>query len=274
MPSAGAPPLMFPFEKVTGAFFGDAQDRFFQPQVGSAEEELRLVRWSASILEALLLSACAFEDLPEGAPVPTDRFLQAFEHAVARTGIDVGRLARDLVGVFGQPPLPGSVTPPRVQQVVRVLRAALDLTPADDLYDRATSLHVPDEGHRIVTAVEGLRSYIRRHDGGQNDAVKLLARKYADSVLSIEEAAVLLQIPKHDVVHLFDELGAARPLSTFDPEARRRLLHAVRQDRKSMSGAVDFRTDRLVRDVLSSERIEGIDARPWISRGSSSASRD
>ena len=89
---------------------------------------------------------------------------------------------------------------------------------------------------------------------------------YADGRLSLDHAVDALQMHRADVVALFEEMGFTRSLDMIrlDADERTRLLAAIRKDRMQRSGAAVTSLDLAKRSVVATQRIEGVDARPWI----------
>lgn len=89
---------------------------------------------------------------------------------------------------------------------------------------------------------------------------------YADGRLSLDQAADALQMDRADVVALFEDSGFTRPIDVIrlTADERARLLAAIRKDRAQRSGAAIDSIDLAKRSVVTTQRIEGVDARPWI----------
>jgi hypothetical protein len=68
------------------------------------------------------------------------------------------------------------------------------------------------------------------------------------------------------VIFLLEENGFQRPLDVIrlSDEERAEILRKMRTDRLQRGGVPEYCKDLVDRDVIASERIEGVDARPWI----------
>jgi hypothetical protein len=93
-----------------------------------------------------------------------------------------------------------------------------------------------------------------------------VGRAYAEGRLSLNEAANLLSMPRPDAVAWLEENGHARDLKVIalTPEERERRLARIRVDRLERNGAPAASKQITTRDVIATQRIEGVDARPWL----------
>ena len=89
---------------------------------------------------------------------------------------------------------------------------------------------------------------------------------YAEGRASIDEVASMLARDVPDVVALLEERGYRRTIDELrlSDEERASRLAQIRDERISRQG--EPREDRSLaaRDTIASQRIEGIDARPWL----------
>jgi len=93
-------------------------------------------------------------------------------------------------------------------------------------------------------------------------------RAYAEGRLSIDEVAAVLGVVVCDAVALLQEQGFYRSVECLclrlSAESRREKLRAIREERLARAGEPRARPELIVRDVIASQRIEDIDARPWL----------
>lgn len=89
---------------------------------------------------------------------------------------------------------------------------------------------------------------------------------YARGLVSVGELATLLSVHPLDALALLDAAGIHRPIDRviLSPEQRAEILHRLRDDRLKRSGRFEPTAEAIWRDVVGSERIEGVDARRWL----------
>lgn len=90
---------------------------------------------------------------------------------------------------------------------------------------------------------------------------------YADGRLSVDEVAILLGITVPDAIAQLEEQGFRREVDDLrlNEAARRERLLAIRSERIARQGNhPEAKPDLVNRDVIASQRIEDIDARPWL----------
>ncbi len=145
---------------------------------------------------------------------------------------------------------------PRVRMVVDTIEVGILVRAAD-------ASGVRGWGHRLERAHEALRSFLRRHEPQRDERLAVAGRIYADGRISIDDAAALLGMKPWDVVAEFEARHFCRPAATIELSEgeRARLVGRLRQRR--LSGARPP-GDLVARDVIASQRIEGIDARTWV----------
>ncbi len=155
-----------------------------------------------------------------------------------------------------------------VATLVRFVRALLSFCPIELLKSISQSEGLPELGHRCWIAYEDLESFLWRNDPAQDAAAKVIGRAYAEGRLSLSEVAALLQMSSSDAVVFLETRGFCRSLETisFSDDERQRILAKVREDRLKRGGKPEG-TALVARSVIASQRIEGVDARPWIPRG-------
>lgn len=103
-------------------------------------------------------------------------------------------------------------------------------------------------------------------DVWMHQRLNVLGVKYALGERTVEELAEILQLPIADTVALLEEHGYSRPLAQIALTERTRsdLYARLREHRRTRSGKLSADPNRVARTVVASQRIEGIDARPWM----------
>lgn len=160
---------------------------------------------------------------------------------------------------------PGELPEDYLQRLARGIRSLLAACPIDELVKLGEDSGLPDQGHRCRLSYDWLSTFVRRHAPDMDPTKDIVGQAYAEGRLNIDETTSLLMIPVSDAVAWLEEHGYARDveLIKLDATERSKILARIRDDRIAGSRAVD---DRLaVRDVVATQRIEDIDARPWIS---------
>jgi hypothetical protein len=154
-----------------------------------------------------------------------------------------------------------------MQSVVRSSKAVLASCPIEQLEERAHGASLEPVGHRCRHAYDTLGALVRRNDESRDGARKVTARLYAEGRVTLSEVAELLQLPTPDAIVFLEEHGYARPLDVIrlSDDERAKRYAAMRADRRSRNGkAPDEARPLVVRNVVASQRIEGVDARPWV----------
>jgi hypothetical protein len=93
-----------------------------------------------------------------------------------------------------------------------------------------------------------------------------VVKPYIEGRLSLQEVANILGCDRSDAAAFLEEVGYCRSLETIEiPDAERvTMLARVRAEREKRAGQPQPERSRVVRDVIASQRIEGVEARPWI----------
>jgi len=152
-------------------------------------------------------------------------------------------------------------------RLVRLVHAVTASFPADAFYDLASGLALPQLGYRTRVACEALRSFVRRHDPQQREIVLVVGRHYQRGAIELDDVATLLGESRSDAIALLEEHGFGRTVETIrlPEEKRRECLAAIREDRLRRAGdPPPYSREVVRRSTIASERIEGVDARPWL----------
>jgi hypothetical protein len=155
---------------------------------------------------------------------------------------------------------------PERSLVVSAVNSILQACPLDALVDLATHLEMTEHGSRCQVAIDGLRYFTRRNDQWMHQRLKVVGVEYTLGQTSIEAVAQVLDLPIADTVALLEDHGYSRPLEQLAlTEASRSALYGqLREDRLRRSDKPEANPARVARVVVASQRIEGIDARPWV----------
>lgn len=237
---------------------------------GSREEAL--VNETASFLELLLAGSIAHEvaAAPGGFLTPDqegeEELVRLIEAWVGRSLIailsDAVRYLRIDVSKSGAKDwLP-------LTTVTRRVRSVLDACPIDEIEQCAATLGLEDWGHRARVAFDGLQAFLFRTDERCVEQLRIAGSAYARGHISVDEVATLLAVHPVDALAMLDQGGFHRSLELIEmgDDASAKVYERMRADRLSRPRAFEPSAEMVARDVVASERIEGVDARRWIPR--------
>lgn len=234
-----------------------------------------LVSGSASWLEFALAVAALTEAVHELAIPSLAEAVSRFDEIVARAS----KLAHQLVLplfeqnrglISSRGPLHASQAPAVALDVaVRGIKSFIALCPIEILERAGGRAGMQAASHRCTVAYEWLQGFVRRHGPEAARSSKLIGRAYAEARLSVDEAAVLLGLSPSDAVDYFEKHGFCRTPEVYKltDEQRGAMLADIRRDRLARGGQPRLSQSMVARDVIASERIEGVDARAWVRRG-------
>ncbi len=102
----------------------------------------------------------------------------------------------------------------------------------------------------------------------ESEQFRIAALAYANGSIELDVAAKRLGLDRANLVAAFECHGFSRPPATIelDPAHREALLARIRKERLARAGKASLDASLLVRDVVASQRIEGVDARRWLPR--------
>lgn len=243
--------------------------------VGSGGDFARLIEEMARGLEVVLASAAIAEvAIEEGAETvgdvdpTTDRFAEKAEALCGRDPREVfaehERWLKEAVrSATAAPPTPETRLTSMLALLLTGGRAFADLE-IDQFTHAAAHLGVRTWGHRLQQADDTLRSFLRRHEPHRDERLAAAGKLYAEGRISIDDAAGLLGMRPWDVVAEFESSHFCRPLAKISLSAAERtgLLERIRERR--LSGVGGPSNELVARDVIATQRIEGVDARPWV----------
>lgn len=234
-------------------------------------EEADIVTKSAVILELFWVAACVYEDAKRRGwaieSLSPEQLVELERYAKAMTRLDPPSVARDVEQHLGKPDL-RDASVPQFSGVLRAVRSMLVACPIDAIEMASVRLAMEPWGHRCRVAYDGVQAFVNRCDDGASERVNLVGRQYAEGSLTIQEVAQLLELHVVDAVVELEIKGFARAPSVISLEdtERERILARLREDRCSRNGVYEATREGIARDVVASERIEGVDARRWITR--------
>ncbi|MGH7582808.1 MAG: hypothetical protein ACREL5_06240 [Gemmatimonadales bacterium] len=230
------------------------------------------VRRSALFLELFWVSACIYESIQRNGlsldSVTAEQIAGFVQEAAQTTRLDVMSIMREAIEDL-QLVVPTKMPPaPAFAAMTRMIRSVIVACPISELESGAMKAGAENWGHRCRVAYDGIQAFLLRCDQGEKDRAGIVGRQYARGELTLEEVGRLLELHPVDAVALLEAMDYVRRVDTIrlaDVD-RSRLLERIRVDRLRRKGVVPVSREAIGRDVIASERIEGIDARRWISR--------
>ena len=180
------------------------------------------------------------------------------ERAHLIAGFDV-RPFLSSVGAASTLPVPASddLQLDRLREVFsRHVLASLAAFPAEEVKALTTQLDDAEMAHRIFQDAQKLAAIARRADDVWAHRLNDAGALFLEGRIEVADVARLWGRAPQEVAADFERLGFVRQVETIeldDVERRRRLAQVTRS-----SGAS---RERIARDVVASQRIEGIDAR-------------
>jgi hypothetical protein len=225
-----------------------------------------------TVLEILTLSAGWFEALHDLGIDTIAEALRRADEVDARLRawfrVDEQDFERRLEAMALAAPTDGmedSLATP-LAQVVRDCRVVLASCPIDAIERDARAEGLESRGHRCRVAYSMLQGFVRRHDPDLESKTRIIGLAYATGRLSLDEAAQLLSMSRPDAVFLLEECGYSRSEDTIAlaEDSRASILERIRADRFARAGVPVADEELELRGAISSERIEGVDARGWL----------
>jgi len=152
--------------------------------------------------------------------------------------------------------------------ILRTMKSILELCAIEHLEGIAASYALEGWGHRCRVAYDGIKAFVLRNDPTKKEQVAIAGRAYVRGALSLLDVATLLNLHSVDAVVLLEELGFAKAIEqiSLSDEDRERIYATMRRDRIQREARPNATPTAVARDVVASERIEGVDARRWIPR--------
>jgi hypothetical protein len=151
--------------------------------------------------------------------------------------------------------------------LLRVSSSALSSCDIKEIEEVAEPLGRQPLAHRCRLAIDWLHSFIFRRGAPQAAQIKAAGEAYAQGRLSVSEVASVIGASVEEALVLLERHGYFRPSNIRLPDKEREAkLARMRADRIERQGAPVLERSLVARDVISSHRIEELDARPWIPR--------
>jgi hypothetical protein len=232
------------------------------------EVELTL---SARILELNLALAALNEAVHEvGARTLAQTLAQidrVMEVAAGISRLDLGRVLQENAEVLPRSqPFANHADRPAgadMNLVVRHVRSLLGYCPIEHLEELAPQVGKPELGHRCRVAFDALAAFVRRNAKPQDHVTRTVGRAYTEGRLSLAEVCSVLGIGRADAIAFLESHGFCRNLDaiSLSEDERDEVLDNIRKAR--LSGP-ETAPDLADRDIIATQRIEGIDARPWV----------
>ncbi|MCC6782250.1 MAG: hypothetical protein IT457_05375 [Planctomycetes bacterium] len=140
--------------------------------------------------------------------------------------------------------------------------------PVKEVCDLARSMHLTENAHRIQSGAEQAQAIYNRLHAPASEQFHVAAVAYANGSIELDVAAKLLGLGRADLIAAFEAHGFSRSPAAIelDHAHRTAILARIRRERLERSGNAQPDPGLVVRDVIASQRIEGVDARRWLPR--------
>lgn len=163
----------------------------------------------------------------------------------------------------GKPELKTSL-PEMERGLVETVRLTVAAAPITDLLRWAEELNLPELRHRCKSSYERLQALFRRHTPEHDAKFATAGQAYAEGRVSLDEVSTVLGIPKWDASAWLEKHGYCRTLDglRLTDDARNARLAII--DRERTTATIGPSRNLVSRDVIATQRIEGVDARPWV----------
>ncbi|MBT9555931.1 MAG: hypothetical protein IV100_07880 [Myxococcales bacterium] len=254
-----------------------------QECVDALTNELRSVREltiqqieiALDFVELTLFTGVVYEGLVrEGATWLEAMRSQSIQHHVqAFSGIDFPTARRAIANLVAnkhlpepKPPKRTPVRPELLPHVVRCVRESLSASAeyVESVVEGARALDRPDLAFRLARAFVKMQAFLVRHEAAPETLA--LSTLYAKGSVSAQEFADVLKLSVPDGIALLEELGACRPIGVMrlSTEERRSKAERLRGSRSTVRENPELDAAHAARSVIASQRIEDVDARPWV----------
>ena len=144
------------------------------------------------------------------------------------------------------------------------VRSFLEICPISKLLDLGETFGQEELGFRCRRAYDALEGFMRRHDPSIKNLDRIVGSAYSAGGATAQEAAATLGLSVSDCVAFLESHGYGRSpeVIRLSDEGRGRLLGNIRKARRR--GPRKPSRDWVKRDVIASQRIESVDARPYL----------
>jgi hypothetical protein len=243
-----------------------------QPSTGSRSELEGIFRKSALLLEIFAVALYVHEALDELKAQSIPSSGKSFEFFVDRvrkaSGLNLRKVLDDASELLPLTPPPTPLPAFSTATLVRATRSFLEACPIDIMETLGAELQFEQWANRCRVAYNMLRAFMLRNDEKQQHRLRIIGKEYLRAALSVDDVAVLLDVHPVDAIWLLEQNGYHRSVDVIvlEDDERSDRLARIRADRLMRSGIPQPSDDLIFRDVVSSQRIENIDARAWLSR--------
>jgi hypothetical protein len=236
-----------------------------------SEEARQIVRGATALIEILYVSAVCIESAHR-CGVTTLRQMttcggEIFRMVHSLTSLPTMNVVQENAKLIQQmeqisKPQPEDLIP-ELSGVVSSACAMERTFPEKELTELATRFGIHEYGARITFALDGIRRLITRNDPLVDQRMRTLGPEYVAGELTLDQVAGVLGLNIPDTVARLEDCGFARPVEhvALTEHARDELYAELR---KMRAQGVPSGARRVMRDVIATQRIEGIDARVWI----------
>jgi hypothetical protein len=240
----------------------------------SESDPLLVLKAGTAWLELFYLSALFWEYVHQHDIHTLDQLhphAAEFDRHIRAVFPDLAAVAQDIAGILGEIPsedLPRDWPTMEWSQVVRSFDAIVAECPIDRFGALGLWLEEPRLAHRARCAYDALRAFVRRHDPERTEVMRIVGEQYQRGNIRLRDAATLLGMSTSDTVFELEQDGFGRAPSkiTLVESERDAVYQRLRQRRLQRHTLSVVDPDLVDRDVIASERIEGVDARAWIRR--------
>jgi hypothetical protein len=261
--------------------YGDAHlPRTMDTDTASAKETARKVlRRGVDLLELARASASIVEAVDE-LEIRTIGEVGRRNDEVVRKAEAISHL--DVLDVFGRmsgfimqhrptsPPTGDEVIVPPVLlgRLVPVIRFMVQTCPMSVVDAMIGIADEPELAHRFKTAIAAAQSFVRRHTDSEGKRIRVAGRAYEEGRLSLVELSGILGLPSSDAIFVLERNGFCRDATVIrlSDDERSQLLARLASTCTAAEPTAEKIRDLVPRLVVASQRIEGVDARPWITR--------
>jgi hypothetical protein len=231
------------------------------PLVESPTEAARhLLREAAALCELLHVVAVVVEQRERnGHPV------QGLAQTVRQlTRLDVGKVLRENQATLASSNIGTKTNEPALQRTLSAVESILRDCDVKTFAKVGIEIDAPEEVARITIAIDALKAFVRRNDAWFDQRIQFLGEEYCGGRISVPEIARALEIDVPDAVDLLEKHGYARPVAKLGlSDAARQGIYDELDGYRRSRDSKPTPASAVVRDVIATQRIEGIDARRW-----------
>lgn len=232
-----------------------------------------MVRRSAHFLELVAVSACTVEALIESPPGDHPGpayFAQLASRVQQVSGLDPAEATREAIDALGAPSADVELAqPPELHAIIRPIRSFVEAVPIELLEQFGHTYHVQEWSFRCRVAFDAIWAFLFRNDTKERSRLTTVGIAYASGKIAIDAAASLLGVGPSEAIAVLETAGFRRTIDVIrlSPTERTERLAGIRRDRHERAGMPRPSDAAIARDVVASQRIEGIDARRWVPDG-------